>query len=65
MDPDDVAVALSEGCIMVCGMSWTLAGSVRTEAGRMASVETGGSRAHGICATAQPSTARPMAGSRR
>jgi hypothetical protein len=65
MDPDEVALALSEGCIMVCGRSWALAGPVRTEAGCMVSVETGGSRAHGICATAQTSTSRPIAGSRR
>jgi hypothetical protein len=35
MEPDEVAWADSAGCMIACGMSWTLAGSVRIEAGCM------------------------------
>jgi hypothetical protein len=49
MDPDEVAWAVSAGCTMACCMSWTLAGSVRVEAGAgcMVFMETGMSLAHG------------------
>ena len=53
MEPDEVAWAVSEGCIMACCMSWTLAGSMRIAADCMASVESGVFVARGVDVTDQ------------
>ena len=53
MEPDEVAWADSAECMMACGMSWTLAGSVRIEAGCMMVMEAAVCLAHGIYVTVE------------
>ena len=53
MEPDEVARADSAGCMMACGLSWTLAGSVKIEAGGMVVMGATVCLAHGIYVTAE------------
>ena len=53
MEPDEVAWADSAGCMMACGMSWNLAGSVRIEAGCMIVMGAAVCLAHGIYVTVE------------
>jgi hypothetical protein len=48
MEPDEVAWADSAGCMMACGISWILAGSVKIDAGCMVVIGTAMCLAHGI-----------------
>ena len=48
MEPDEAAWADSAGCMMACGMSWTLTVSVKIDAGCMVVMEAAVRLAHGI-----------------